>query len=373
MYYQSSFVKLNHNLSIDFLRIIAMFMIVVLHVLGQGGILENVSYLSMNWSIAWLLEFLSCVAVNCYAMISGFVGIKGSFRFHRIVVLWLTVEFYTLLFLGIFKYYFPEMVNSTSIKISVLPFVMEHYWYITAYFGMFFFIPLINIVVKRISLSQCKMIILVTFIGYIVWPFLNSSDPFFLHHGYSTFWILHLYFIGACLFRFRINERVTGKRALIGYGLGVVLSWFIFVSISYLRFDNIHKLTLYNNAFLDYNFPLTLLSSLLLTIYFLCLKVESCMLQNFVRVLSPATLGVYLIHANYFVWNKLMYRFAVPFTKLGVVEMVFKILLSAACIYIICSLIDLARIFVFKMLKVELISMRIADNLYNVAKKLLNV
>lgn len=46
------------NYGIDFLRMISMIMIVMLHTLGHGGILRSVSFLSVHYQIAWLLEVI---------------------------------------------------------------------------------------------------------------------------------------------------------------------------------------------------------------------------------------------------------------------------------------------------------------------------
>ena len=43
------------NYGIDFLRMISLIMIVMLHTLGHGGILRSVSFLSVHYQIAWLL------------------------------------------------------------------------------------------------------------------------------------------------------------------------------------------------------------------------------------------------------------------------------------------------------------------------------
>ena len=65
------------NYGIDFLRMISMIMIVMLHTLGHGGILRSVSFLSVHYQIAWLLEVIAFGAVNTYAMISGFVSVDS--------------------------------------------------------------------------------------------------------------------------------------------------------------------------------------------------------------------------------------------------------------------------------------------------------
>ena len=76
------------NYGIDLLRIVTMFMIVNLHVFWYGGILksENLYFLSAKYNIVWILEIICYVAVNCYALISGFVGIESRYKYSNIVL-----------------------------------------------------------------------------------------------------------------------------------------------------------------------------------------------------------------------------------------------------------------------------------------------
>ena len=45
-----------YNWGIDFLRIVSMFMVVCLHMLGRGGILDYAAILSDKYEVVWLLE-----------------------------------------------------------------------------------------------------------------------------------------------------------------------------------------------------------------------------------------------------------------------------------------------------------------------------
>ena len=49
-------VKRERNYGIDLLRIVSMLMVVILHVLGQGGVLKSSEPLSVGYSVAWLLD-----------------------------------------------------------------------------------------------------------------------------------------------------------------------------------------------------------------------------------------------------------------------------------------------------------------------------
>lgn len=65
----------SRNYGIDLLRIVSMFMICILHVIGVWGG-EASATLSLNYNIAWLIECACDCAVNAFALISGYVGIK---------------------------------------------------------------------------------------------------------------------------------------------------------------------------------------------------------------------------------------------------------------------------------------------------------
>ena len=100
------------NYGIDFLRMISMIMIVMLHTLGHGGILRSVSFLSVHYQIAWLLEVIAFGAVNTYAMISGFVSVDSHFKISNILILWLQVLFYGILINTVFFFLLPESRNT---------------------------------------------------------------------------------------------------------------------------------------------------------------------------------------------------------------------------------------------------------------------
>lgn len=49
---------MKHNIGIDLLRMILMLMVVVLHVLGHGGVLEATAYNPIKYGVAWFLKLL---------------------------------------------------------------------------------------------------------------------------------------------------------------------------------------------------------------------------------------------------------------------------------------------------------------------------
>lgn len=78
-------VNPTRNYGIDALRIVSMLMVVTLHVLGHGGVLKIAE--SEKYWIVWFLEISAYCAVNCYALISGYVGVYSKYKFSNLALL----------------------------------------------------------------------------------------------------------------------------------------------------------------------------------------------------------------------------------------------------------------------------------------------
>ena len=53
-------MQTKRNIGIDLLKIVSMLMIVTLHMLGHGGVLDNMPPMSRCYQVAWLIE------IACY-------------------------------------------------------------------------------------------------------------------------------------------------------------------------------------------------------------------------------------------------------------------------------------------------------------------
>ena len=83
--------------NLEVLRCVAMMMVVVLHYLGKGGLLPDLTVpLSVQDMVAWLLEAFCIVAVNVYMMISGYFLCESSFKLSRLLTLWLQLWLYSV-------------------------------------------------------------------------------------------------------------------------------------------------------------------------------------------------------------------------------------------------------------------------------------
>ena len=128
----------NRNYGIDLLRILAMFMVLVLHILGQGGILQAQPVSPRNYWTAWFLEIAAYGAFDVYALISGFVGCKAKRRYASLAELWLRVFFYSVSFSVIDKLFFNRTIGKRKLLFAFFPLTKGYWWYFTMFFALFF-------------------------------------------------------------------------------------------------------------------------------------------------------------------------------------------------------------------------------------------
>ena len=156
------------NRGIDLLRMTAMWMVVILHILNKGGVLAAAAPLSAGQGTARLLETAAYCAVNCYGLISGYVGVQRRFRYSGALALWLRVAFYTLGITAVFACLMPGSVNGDRVLRAFFPVLFRQYWYVTAYFGMCLFIPFFNLLLNRLSKGQLRLLALSIVLALVV-------------------------------------------------------------------------------------------------------------------------------------------------------------------------------------------------------------
>lgn len=337
---------MNRNYGIDLLRIVSMQMIVVLHVLGCGGILENLPLFSTKYNVAYLLETFCYCSVNCFALTSGYVLYGRDIKISKLMELWLQIVFYTIPILLLFFLFAPSVINLKIISQSFLPISTGAYWYLSSYFGLYIFIPLLNYGIERMDKKTFSLILISVFVFLICPPIPFHTDPYFLIGGYSMIWLIILYLFGAYIRKYNFGQNIGITKGLIGYGLFNVITFFISLLV----------VNIYHNAygeikgwgvFMRYSSPTVLLSSIFLFLVFVRVKIP-VKLINYIILLSPTCLGVYIIHTNFLVFNNLLKDMAIPLTHYNVFSMLLFALLFACLIYLLCSLIDLIRIYIFK-------------------------
>ena len=339
------------NHGIELLRIFAMLLAAVLHILKKGGVITASEGNLAAYSTVWLLEAAAYCAVNCYALISGYVGYSDRpkpLRLARCIELWLQVVFYSVIITTVYCIAGVGFVGVSDFADAFLPVTSKQYWYFTAYIGMFFFIPLLNALVRRLNrralVSLCIMLIAV-FSLYDTFASFWKKDPLALVGGHSPLWLGVLYIFGAAMKKLRVPESMSSKKALLIYASAAV-----FTALFKITGDRLLRFVP-GSLFVRDTSPTVLLCAAALLGAFA--RFKPCRkLTEFAVLFAPAAFGVYLLHVSPLVFEHVIgNRFAfigrLPFPLLP-----FAVLASAGVILAVGLAADKVRILLFKALGV---------------------
>ncbi|MHC3441058.1 acyltransferase family protein, partial [Pediococcus pentosaceus] len=209
------------NYGIELGRILTMIMVMVLHILQQGGILRQVSLFSFKGQTMVLLEYLCIVAVNVFALITGYVMVNGKYKPKRLLSLWLQVIFYSYVIL-ICVYPFKHITLKNLLTL-IFPTLFKEYWYFNAYLILFLFIPLINIGIKMLSKESLLKLIIFIFAILSIVGSLTKGDSLYLQGGYSPIWLMYAYIVGAYMKLHSKKGNYNKKNILVYLVLAVTM------------------------------------------------------------------------------------------------------------------------------------------------------
>lgn len=294
-------MKKERMANLELLRCVAMGMVVVLHYLGKGGLLPELSgeTIDSTGCTAWLLEAFCIVAVNVYMFISGYFLSTSSFKISRLLQLYLQVWFYSVAvgIIGALAGWTGDVPVDTHYFLTLLfPVSMEHYWFMTAYVYFYLLLPFLGIAVRKMSKRELAMSVLLLL---TVFCFLKSVLPLRLEmdgQGYDCLWYL-------CVFAAAAYIRRFGLPFLEKKGRGLLLYSFCCLAIFGITFL-LRAFYLKTGSFglmlkmcFEYNHLLPFLAAVGLFFAFSRLQISGKAAEVICRI-SPCTLGVYLLHEN---------------------------------------------------------------------------
>jgi len=360
--------KATRSYGIDLLKLFSMLMIVLLHVLGIGGVLAGLQPGTAAHDLGWWLESACYGAVNCFALTTGFLMAEGRYKPHRLLTLWLQVVFYTIGITVFFRLFYPDVVTMLNWKAAPRPVMARQYWYFTAYFAMYLFIPFFNKLIAVLTKGEFRRL-LGSILLLMVLAFWAKDDIFRLQNGYTMAWLSMLYFFGA-YFKKYPPEKVRPMLWIGIYLLATGCTWACKLATVYLD-GQAGGPAAWGGMMLSYTSPTVFLASLMLFLLFLHLQVRPRWLQKLAAWLSPAAFSVYIIHCHPLVWhNVLTGRFA-SFASYGLPGMPAAVFLAAGSIWLACLLADRVRILLFGFVGIDRISQKLVDGLVRLGGRLM--
>ncbi len=334
---------------IDLLKSVSMLMIVMLHILGIGGILDATVQGSGGFYTAWLMEALNICAVNCFGLVSGYVLTSGRYRGSRLLSLWIRVVAEGLLITLVFWLIMPDKVGKWELLNALLPVTRQVYWYFTAYFALFFFVPYINRMLHSLRQTELYRLGIIIVIFATVVGNVGMGDIYHFSGGYSFLWLLCLYILGGILRTIPVNKKINMLWFLLAFVLSAVLA-----VVGMLITGN-------KNFVWYYTSPLILSAATALLLFFRRLQFSGRGAQKFISMLARTSFGVYIIHTHPLPWTFLILGSFAVFARLPPPVMVLCVIGSAGVIYSLCTAADWLVEKLLKLLGVEKLAAKFDD------------
>ena len=352
------------NYGVDALRVLAMWMAVVLHVTDHGGVLAGGGMvpLSTKYELVRLTHALAVCAVDCYALISGYVGLNARHRVSNLIRLWFEVCFYSVVITAVYYLFRPGPTVAHLLRLSMFPVARDQYWYFTAYFALFFFMPFLNHLIHTLPRKDARRLLAALIGVFSVMPTLLFRDLFATRYGYAPVWLGTLYLLGAYVRKYEPGRSFSKKRLFAWYLGFVLVSWAVRWAIESFTLHRLGEMKM-GQYLMEYSSPTTLGAALMLLMLFSGLQVRQPAVRRFVQFVSPLTFGIYLIHTQPLVWVQILGKRFAAFADNRALVCIPQILLAATAIYLICAVIDAVRVQLFRLLRIRDLSDWLQDRL----------
>lgn len=300
------------NYGIDVARLACAFMVVLLHNLNQGGALDW--SLSSPRSLAYVtLENYARVAVNIFALISGYLSSGRPMKPGRALDLWSSAFFWSgsMALVGLAGGAEPGVWTARAF----FPLLGNVYWYLSAYFVLQLLVAFLGPGISHLGNRKVLLLSGLLIATCSVIGFTNEQG---IGSGYSAFWLMLLWLAGRSM---RLNRELIARWVTTPRLLAVVAV--LPLCVTWLEWHDV--VTGYDpTRWLSYIAPMVAIQSLCLFELLTRIRIRSPRLRKVLALLSGSAFGVYLIDTGgwfYGIWlcsrfawvNGLPTRVGVPF------------------------------------------------------------
>lgn len=348
------------NVSIELLRIVAMFLILACHFIIHFDWTHHQLRVALQQEPGWRSAFrflivqYGQVGVSIFFIISGYFLVEKQFKWNRLLKTWLQMFCYSIasliivLLMGAFWHY-PGAVEPVmhgpdlyqSVLASVFPFFYNSYWFIGAYLLMLLVSPYLNTLFKTLPRRSMEaLIVLLGFFSIQILIFGRTSN------WNNLVYAMLGYLIGGWL---RKYYQAFADRFKTLPMLGII----VLLTVLMVAFNYTISEPSWLVGFMGWNarihdgivlFPIVIATSLFVMVSRIDMNQAPAMVQKAICTIAPTTFGIYLIHENWFgfpiVWD-LVSRYAVKpsgiiaqgIAQLGVIVTLFVLLSALAWMF----------------------------------------
>ena len=358
------------NVGIDVLRVLSMFFIIISHILMQGGVLsaysnENLQFGYLFFSTIYTIAYCG---VNCFALVSGYVGWQNTFKSEKIIKLWANVVFWSVGVSLILFIYNKEFFSVKEAISMFLPLIRGRYWFFNAYFVMFLFSPLLNHLIRTLPKKTFQYFLLAVAFVFCVIPFLAlGNDVFRIQNGFEFSWLMVMYLVGGYLSKYPVTIKKPYK-CIVAF-LGFTIFNYIYKYFIELINAKLFGVPSLGDLFMSYTSPVIVGEAICLLLYFSNLNLENKKLAKPVAFITPTIFSVYIIHVHPLVFWRIIKDAFTWLTQYNLLVAFMLIMAMALAIFIGCIALDYIRIILFKILKINMLCDKLGKNITKLIKK----
>ena len=323
------------NSSIELLRIVSIFIIIVNHYALYSGF-DISNKMELSTIIPQWLHIGGKLGVNIFIFISGYFLCEAKkFKLIRLVKIVLEVFFYS-----IFIIIFGKMVNNTNTMsiVRIIFAIPSSYWrFITLYFMLYILSPYINLFLNSVDMKKLLTLIITLTITWVVVP---TFCYFGFDIDYSIAWFIYVYILAAFLKRIEKNIPKNPKKYILIGIASIGLIGLSEVIIRYIGVNYINKLINGVEHFRNYNSLFVIISTVFLFIGFKQIEMKN---NKIINKIASTSLAVFILHDNglysNYVWRNILKSASFQYSKL----LIFHALGSCLLLFICFAIIDLLR------------------------------
>lgn len=229
---------------------------------------------------------------------------------------------------------------------ALFPVFRTQYWFFTAYFMLFFFMPLLNAGIRSLDANEFRRVFIAIFVflsGYsVLCSGRNGGDHFQMHHGFSFAWLAVVYVIGGYIRRFDGHIKF---KPMICFAMAfalVALSAVVRLLISAFLPKVAGSIML-----CSYTSPFVLAASILVFVGCINMRFANGA-STWLKPVAATSFGVYLIHVQPYVFDNVWYRYLSKIEVSSAVYLVPVILGIGLCAFLAFVALEHLRLCLFR-------------------------
>ncbi len=215
--------KINRNSNFELFRILAMFLIILIHLAPA----VNLSDLGLSGSIGDVLGAaivgIANIGPACFCLISGYFGMKFSWK--KLLKFEIMMITYSLLETFILIQIFPEEMQGSvlleQLIKSFLPFISRKYWFYSCYLCVFLFSGYIQKFIDTLKKQELEKVIGISLLIFSVFPTVFYFE-IMQDAGKGLIQMIILYLIGRYIRLYKNEPSGKSKKVLCFLALWII-------------------------------------------------------------------------------------------------------------------------------------------------------